>query len=262
MSLPIPGLRRIREEPEDESKPFLSHLEDLRRTLIRSVAALLIGMTLAIPLVKPVFGLVMHPVRVIEQELGKSVILGTMEVTGGFNLAMVVGLWTGLLISLPFILWFIGQFVFPGLHAHERRIVRRSIGFAGGLFAFGVFIGYRFCLPAAFKAMVWFNNWMGVDAQWRINSYLSFTMQLLVAFGLVFELPIVLLVLGRLGIVKSRMLREKRRHAIIILMAVAMILTPADVVSMMIMGVPLVVLYEICIWMIAAQELKRERAAK
>lgn len=259
---PWRGLRGLTRDdgPESESKPFLEHLEDLRDTLVKSFVALVIGMIVAIPLTKPVFKLLMAPVDKIVAAGKTSPILGTLEVTGGFNLAMLVALWTGLLISLPFILWFLGQFIFPGLHDHERRIVRRSIGFAGGLFAFGVYIGYRFCLPAAFTAMIWFNDWMGIPAQWRINSYLSFTLQLLAAFGLVFELPIVLLILGKLGIIKSDLLRSKRRHAIVILLAIAMILTPADVVSMLIMGVPLVVLYEICIWMIVVEE--RRRAAR
>jgi len=122
-------------------------------------------------------------------------------------------------------------------------------------------MGYFLTLPVALKVMIGLNAWMGVRPEWTVTSYVSFALQLLLAFGLVFELPILLLVLGRLGVVTSAQLREKRRHAIVGLFVVAMLLTPPDVFSQLVMAVPLVVLYEVCIWLIRATERTRSPPA-
>ncbi len=248
----------------DGSKPFLDHLEDLRQMILQIVAALALGMGAAFPLAPRVVAWLKAPYEAACRAAGAgdAGFLPTLKVLGGFNLAMSVTLWAGLLLSAPLILLAIGHFVFPGLTGRERSLVRRSIGFAGGLFAFGVWMGYRYCLPAALQIMLMVNRWMHIPSQWIIDDYIAFALQLLIAFGLIFELPIVMLILGRLGIIRSAHLRKYRRHAIVLLLVVAMVLTPPDVFSQLIMGAPLILLYELCIWMIYAWEKTDRRRGR
>jgi sec-independent protein translocase protein TatC len=169
--------------------------------------------------------------------------------------------WTGLLFSSPFLLLFIGAFIFPGLTQREKKAVIHASGFAVALFALGVWFGYHFTLPAALKMMFGMHTWLGIRAEWTITSYVTFALQLLIGFGLVFELPTILLALGKLGVVSSRQLRSVRRHAIVAILIVAAALTPPDVFSQMLMTLPLFGLYELCIWLIWMDERKKKRRA-
>lgn len=243
------------EEQDRSSKPFIEHLEDLRKTLIGSITSLVVGMAIAIPLAPKVMEWLKQP---LQKATGSAEpFLRSLDVAGGFNLAMRLIFWTGLLLSAPFILFFVGSFVFPGLTQKEKTAVKRSSLFAAVLFFCGVMLGYKMTLPVALEVMMGLHTWLGIRAEWVVNSYVSFSLQLLLAFGLVFELPVVLLILGHIGIVNSTQLREKRRVVIIILLIVAMLLTPPDIFTQLIMGIPLIVLYEACIWMIWAAEKRR-----
>jgi sec-independent protein translocase protein TatC len=249
------------EEHDGFAKPFLAHLEDLRRALLWSAVALVAGMAAAIRFAPAVL-------RILKAPLGKVVadpdsFLRTLEVTGGLSVAMQTVFWTGLLLSAPFILACVGWFVFPGLTLRERRAVLAGLLFAAFLFAGGVCMGYFLALPAALEVMLWFNAWLGLKVEFfRVTDYIGFTLKLLLAFGLTFEMPIVLLILGHLGIVNSAQLRHKRRHAIVVVLIVAMVITPTtDPFSQLLLAVPLIALYELCIWLIWAKERKaRERA--
>ena len=164
---------------------------------------------------------------------------------------MRVVLWTGLMLAFPGILYAAAQFVYPGLRPLERRSVTRALGVASILFIGGVTLGYFMVLPVAIQMMLRFNDWIRVGYDFVILAdYVSFMLKLLLAFGLAFELPVVVLALCSMGLVSSRGLREKRRHVIVGLMVVAMLLTPQDPLTMLMMGIPLCLLYEGCIWMI------------
>ncbi|MCX7819235.1 MAG: twin-arginine translocase subunit TatC [Kiritimatiellae bacterium] len=248
-------------DSEDVSKPFLEHLEDLRQTILRSIGALAIGMLVAAPLAPTILRWLKRPLFLVfskPEEVDQ--FLWTWDVTGAFALAMKIMFWAGLVFAAPFIVLFVAQFVFPGLTAKEKYVIRRSAGAAVGLFAAGVFLAYRFCLPVGLRAMWAMNRWLGVRPQWTITSYIAFTLQFLLAFGLVFELPIVLFILGRLGLISASTLRTYRRHVYVALFIVAAVLTPPDVFSQLLMGIPLVLLYEACIVLIAATEREREAA--
>ena len=244
------------DDPSAELKPFLEHLEDLRQTIIRCAAALVVGMCVAAPLIPRMLGILKAPLKQITNDPDH--FLQTMQVTAAFSSAMSMAFWGGVLISLPFHILFIGAFIVPALTRKEQRLIFGVSGFAAVLFVFGVWLGYRFTLPFALQAMFQVNEWLGSNAQWTLNSYVTFTLQLLIAFGLAFELPIVILIAGRLGLVSSKFLREYRRHAIIVILIIGAILTPPDVISQTIMSVPLYILYEVCIWVIWLWERKRK----
>lgn len=179
------------------------------------------------------------------------------NIAGGFNLMMTISFWSGLLVASPFIVYFIVGFVAPALTERERKAVRQTSVLALAAMAMGLWLGWNFGLPAALQALIWFNDWMDYETWWTINKYISFTTLMLAAFGVVFEIPVVILILGKLGIVSSAWLRKYRRHSIVIALVVAAIATPSpDAASQMLIAGPLVVLYELCIWIIYFHEKK------
>lgn len=246
-------------DPFEERKPFLEHLEDLRRVLIRSALAMLAGMVVALiytpqilaALKQPLHGLVENP----------DVFLRSIEVAGAFTATLRIAFWSGLVLAAPLLVLIIGAYLVPALTPAERRAISGVGVMSLVLFAVGVWMGYRFTLPFALRAMFGLHGWIGVAAEWTLTSYVTFATQLLIAFGLSFELPVVLLVLGRLGLISSATLRTYRRHAIVGILTLAMVLTPPDVFSQILMGVPLILLYEACIWVIWSWERAAHRQA-
>lgn len=237
-------------------KPFLKHLDDLRRALVWSATALLIGMVLACYFAPTFFKILKAPLKGVVPN--PDTFIRTLDVTGGMDVAVQTILWGGILFSAPVIVFSICWFVFPGLTHKERRTLLGGLLFAAVLFLSGVLMCYFMALGPALEIMLWFNSWMGIGIEYfTVTSYIGFVLKLLLSFGLTFELPMVILILGQLGIINSRQLREKRRHAIVIILILAAIITPTqDPFSQLILAVPLVALYEMCIWMIWAKERK------
>lgn len=231
---------------EGEVKPFLEHLEDLRRTLIRCLLTLGLAVLACLPLAPRLLAVLTVPLAKAGAEPAR--FLRSLEVVGAFSVTLRVAFWSGLLISTPLLLGFVAAFVFPGLTPREKDVVVKTAGFALGLFTLGVVLGYELVLPVALRLMFRWHEWLGVRAEWVVTAYVAFATQLLIGFGLAFELPVVVLALGRLGLVTSTWLREKRRHAIVAALVVGMLLTPPDVPSQLMMAVPLILLYEVCIW--------------
>ncbi len=239
---------------DETPKPFLQHLDDLRRALIWSAVAVVIGMAVACwfaPLIfkilkRPLMGVVANPDQFIR----------TLDVTGGVSVAMQTMLWGGLLLSAPVILFAICWFIFPGLTARERRALLGGMLFAALLFTSGVILCYFLALSPALAMMLWVNEWLGIRIEFfTVTSYISFVLKLMLSFGLTFELPVILLILGQLGLIHSRQLRSKRRYAIVIILILAAIITPTqDPFSQLILAVPLIALYELCIWLIWFRE--------
>jgi sec-independent protein translocase protein TatC len=240
------------DDPSPEQKPFLEHLEDFRGMIIRCGIAIALGMAASVPLIPTLLRILKAPLKQVVENPDFQ--LRSIGVVDGFTSVMQIAFWTGLVFSAPFVVLFIGAFILPALTKREQRLVYRSSGFAVALFVFGVWLGYTFTLPFALQAMYGLNTWIGVQPEWTLASYVSFTTQLLIAFGLAFELPMVLLALGRLGIVKSAQLRAGRRFAIVGILVLGAALTPPDIFSQLIMSVPLYLLYELCIWIIRAWE--------
>jgi sec-independent protein translocase protein TatC len=247
------------EENDGLVKPFLEHLEDLRRTILWCVAALTVGVGAAIPLAPHILALLKRPLSLVNRD--PEHFLRVLEVTGGLAIAMRIILWSGILLSAPFMVMFIGQFVFPGLHRHERRAVVGATLAGVALFAGGVIMGYTMALPAALRIMFTINDWMHVHAEYvLVTDYVSFTLKILVAFGLTFELPIVVLALGWIGLVDSAKLRAWRSYVVVGIFILAAILTPPDPFTQLIMAIPMTALYEMCVWILWFREKSRRAA--
>ena len=241
------------EESEVASKPFVEHLDDLRQTVIWCLGSVLVGMLIAWPLSPWILGVLKTPIEWAGRDPEEY--LRVLKVAGGLSVFFRILFWTGLLIGAPIVVLAIGRFVFPGLTPKEKRAVRNASGFAVLLFATGVCLCYFITLKVALIMMFRINAWMGLSSEFvELGNYVAFVLKLLLAFGLAFEMPVVLLALGGAGLVSSKQLREKRRHVIVGLLVLAMILTPPDPVTQMMMAVPLVCLYELCIWLIFAKE--------
>lgn len=236
------------------SKPFLEHLEDLRHTLMRCLGVFTVGLFIALPLAPFMLGILQYPLyRVVEDPAD---LLISTEVTGALSVILQIAFWGGLLFSAPFLLFFIGSFIFPGLRRRERVLIVRAGTLAVLLFIVGVGMGYFITLPVALELMFRLHDVIGTQMTPRITDYVAFTMHLLIAFGLAFEMPVIILVLGRFGILRHEQLRQKRRHVFVGLLILAMLLTPPDVITQLIMATPLFVLYEGCIWVLWSRERK------
>lgn len=170
------------------------------------------------------------------------------EPAAAIKMWLSVSFFGGLLLSLPALILIIGFFVMPGVRDVERRAMTRIALFSGGLFMLGIVMGYVVTLPLALDLMLRVGGRLGGESIWFYNKYISFALQLLLGFGVAFQLPVVILILGKMGLVNSRQLREKRRHVIVALLVVAMVLTPPDVLTQLLMAAPLILLYEFCIW--------------
>jgi sec-independent protein translocase protein TatC len=231
----------------DKELPFLEHLEEFRTMLIRCILALVVATAACIPLAKPLLAWMKAPLlKVAEQNNYEFQLITTSPVEGFLQVVKVVFA-TGILLSLPLMIYFIARFVIPGLKPKEQKMLVYG-GLAGAaLFAVGVAMCYIITLPVAVKIMFYFNNYLGTIANWKIDAYLGFVMHLLIGFGLAFELPLILLMLGRMGIVTVAQLCKYRRHVIVGILIIAMVLTPPDVITQLQMAIPLYLLYELCI---------------
>jgi sec-independent protein translocase protein TatC len=235
-----------REEAPLESKPFLEHLEDLRVLIIKSVIALGLGMVICFVLTKPILQLLMKPLRDIGQDPKN--FLRVLGVIDPFSIQIEIALCGGVILTLPFILYFTGQFVLPALTKKEKGYLLPVFAAGTVLFLVGVAFCYFVLLGQTLKFFLQYNEWLGFRSEWTIQNYIDFVVQMLVGFGLAFELPLVILILNFFGIVTHRMLREYRRHAIVcIVIAASCIMPTYDLISLLLLCTPMYVLYELCV---------------
>ncbi|HVU07627.1 MAG TPA: twin-arginine translocase subunit TatC [Verrucomicrobiae bacterium] len=185
--------------------------------------------------------------------------LVNLSPAGGFFVAFQVALYGGAVLASPFIFYFILTFVFPALKLRERKYVYRGLFFGGGLFLLGVSFCYFILMPLALAASQMYSNWLGFGAlQWRAEDYISFVCRFLLGMGLGFELPVVILTLVKIGVLSYSTLAKARRYMIVINLVLGAVLTTPEVITQLVMFVPLQLLYEITVW-IAWYWDRRER---
>lgn len=242
-------LSKLREKlnSEDREQPFLEHLEEFRTMLMRCLITVAICTAVCIPVARPLLNWLQAPLLDTAEAKGHSFELITTSPVEGFLQVVKVVFASGVLISLPLLIFFIAQFIVPGLKPKERKILITGGFFGALLFAGGVALCYFISLPVAVNIMFYFNDYLGTIANWKIEKYLGFVMHLLIGFGLAFEMPLILVLLGRLGLVTPKQLREHRRHVFLGILLLAMLLTPPDIITQLQMSIPLYLLYECCI---------------
>lgn len=181
---------------------------------------------------------------------------------GGFVVAFQVAIYGGIVLAAPLILYFVVSFVFPALRMKEKKYVYHGLLVGGGLFLTGLAFCYFVLMPVALAASKLYSDWLGLGAfQWRAEEYISFVCKFLLGMGLGFELPVVILTLVKIGVIDYRTLAKARRYMIVINLILGAVLTTPEVITQLIMFVPLQILYELSVliaWYWARQEKKRE----
>lgn len=227
----------------DERMPLTAHLEELRRKLIISGVSWLVAFLACYAYAEKLFSLIAGPVR---KALPEGTSLVFITATEPFFTYLKIAALAGLLVSLPVIFWQIWSFVAPGLYQNEKRYVIPFVFASTFCFAGGAFFGYSFVFPMAFKVLIEFGTGTGeLNAMLSMGSYLSLSSKLLLAFGLVFELPVVIFFLARMGIVDHKMLARNRKFALLAAFVIGAILTPPDVFSQTALALPFIFLYEV-----------------
>jgi sec-independent protein translocase protein TatC len=186
--------------------------------------------------------------------------LVNLSPAGGFFVAFQVAMYGGLVLASPFVFYYIAQFVFPALKMREKKYVYRGLAFGVGLFAVGVSFCYFILMPLALAASQLYSQWLGFGAfQWRAEDYISFVCKFMLGMGLGFELPVIILTLVKLGVLNYRILSKGRRYMIVINLILGALLTTPEVLTQVLMAIPLQLLYEVTVWIAWYWERKANR---
>jgi sec-independent protein translocase protein TatC len=227
-------------ETVDESRmSFMEHLGELRTRIMRSLLALLVGLGIALPFSQQIMDYLAKPARDTNHNLV------FLSLTEAFWVQMKIGLIIGLFIASPAVLWQIWRFISPGLHAHEKKYAAPFVVVGTLLFLGGGAFSLKVVTPFAIQFLLSYER-PGLQAMISIGSYVDFLLKFTLAFGAVFELPLIITILARLGIVSPAMLAKNRKYAILGAFIAGAVLTPTpDMFNQTLMAGPLILLYEV-----------------
>lgn len=227
---------------ESQQETFISHLIELRERLVKAVAGVLVVFVSLVYWAPDIFNLFARPLIESLPKGGKMIVT---DVTGSFFVPMKVTLLVAFLVALPWVLYQIWQFVAPGLYQHEKRLIMPLVTSSYVLFLCGVAFAYFLVFPTVFHFMAHYNAPLGAEMSTDIDKYLGFAMTTFLAFGITFEVPVVVIVLVRFGVVELQKLKEIRPYVIVGAFIIAAIVTPPDVLSQLLLAIPLIALYEL-----------------
>ncbi|MCD6304726.1 MAG: twin-arginine translocase subunit TatC [Deltaproteobacteria bacterium] len=240
---------------DDEKQPFLSHLEELRRRLAACAIAVGVGFAVSYAFSERLFEVLIMPLKAVMPEGDRLIFTNLPEM---FFTYLKVAFLSGILMMAPFIFYQLWMFVAPGLYRHEKKYVIPFVITSTFLFVGGALFGYFIVFPFGFKFFIGFSNEY-VKALPSVKEYFSFAIKLLFAFGMAFELPVVIFFLTKMGLVTPDVLRRKRKYAILLIFVAGAILTPPDVITQCMMAGPLILLYEMGILVsVIARKRKEE----
>lgn len=257
---------------EDTSAPLIEHLAELRQRLIYSVSAFIVGMVICFTVWNPIFNFLTHPLCSAMAERGHTDCgLILIKLQEGFFVAISISLVGGLVLSFPFIAYQMWRFVAPGLYKSERGAFLPFLIASPFMFFLGASFAYFVVTPMAFDFFLGFqqvgsvltegdvdNATAGIAFQGSAQEYLSLTIKFIVAFGLCFQLPVLLTLMGKAGLVSAEGLANVRKYAVVGILILAAIVTPPDVVTQVILFVVVYGLYELSIFLVRRVETKRE----
>lgn len=273
------ALDQYKEEEEEEGMSFLDHLEALRWHLLRSVSAVLILTVIAFLAKSVVFGvIILGPSKVdfityrlfcdLGNYLGVAALcieelpftLQSREMTSQFSMHMTSSLVVGFIVAFPYLFWEVWRFISPGLYDKEKNAARGAVFFVSFLFFMGAAFGYFILAPMSINFLSNYQLDPTIINEFDISSYISTLTMLVLASAIMFQLPVVVYFLSKSGLVTAAMLRSYRRHAIVIILVLSAVITPPDVISQILIAMPILVLYEAGIQI--AKRLEKEKAEK
>ena len=244
---------------DDGKQPFMSHLEELRKRLIRSFIAIGVAFCGAFHFAEDLFKILMRP---LTKELPEGQTLIFTGLTEMFFTYLKTALVAGILVASPVIFYQAWKFIAPGLYQNEKKYVIPFVVSSSILFSGGALFGYFIVFPYGFQFFLGFETEI-IRAMPSVKEYFSLASKLLLAFGLVFELPVLMFFMSKMGIVTVPFLKKSRKYAILLSFVAAAILTPPDPTTQCMMAVPLIVLYELGIFVARfARPAKKEEDEK
>jgi sec-independent protein translocase protein TatC len=258
---------------DDSSAPLMEHLKELRTRILYAFGAYVVCFILGYVIWQPIFSFLTQPMCHVLAERGQHCQLILVKMQEGFFVAIRIALWGGFAMAFPIIAYQLWRFVAPGLYRSEKNAFLPFLIASPVMFLIGASFAYYIILPFAFSFFLGFAESFteaaaqggtlsappaGVVFQGSMEAYLSLTMTFVMAFGLCFQLPVLLTLMGRAGIITSSGLKATRKYAIVVILTVAAIVTPPDVMSQVILFSAIYPLYEISIFLIARFERQRE----
>ena len=247
---------------------FVSHLAELRQRLIHSFIFLIIFFVICYFFSEYIYGFLVDPFAqaVRDDNSNRRLIFTALQET--FLTYLKVSFFTAFFVTCPYILMQIWKFVAPGLYKHEKKAIMPYLILTPILFFLGGMLVYYLIMPLAIKFFLSFESTgastnLPIQLEAKVNEYLSLVMKLIFAFGISFQLPVVLSLLARIGVVDSDFLRTRRKYVVVIIFAAAAILTPPDPITQIGLAIPLLILYELSIFsvnLIEKKKLEQEEA--
>ena len=261
----------IEDEIDDSAAPLIEHLAELRMRLIRSALAFIVGMVISFAFWNPVFNFLTHPLCNAMAERGQSDCgLILIKLQEGFFVAVSISLLGGLVLSFPVISYQLWRFVAPGLYRSEKNAFLPFLLASPIMFFLGAAFAFFVVTPMAFNFFLGFqqpgtvlgdgqsgNAIAGIAFQGSAQEYLRLTIKFIVAFGLCFQLPVLLTLMGKAGLVSAEGLISVRKYAVVGILTLAAIVTPPDVITQVILFSVVYGLYEISIWLVRRVERQR-----
>lgn len=266
------------DEVDASAAPLIEHLKELRNRILISVAVLGVACLVGYLLWVPIFHVLSIPMCNAMADYGQKCQFVLIKLQEGFFVAVKIAVWAGFAMAFPVIAFQLWRFVAPGLYRNEKNAFLPFLIASPAMFIAGAAFAYYMILPGAFHFFLSYQGDFskamnpgaepvapsitsaaaGVLYQGSVESFLSLTMQFIMAFGLCFQLPVLLTLMGKAGMISSSGLRATRKYAVVAILSVAAVATPPDVMSQLIMFFAIYPLYEVSIWMIAGFEKKRE----
>ncbi|RLL71824.1 twin-arginine translocase subunit TatC [Paenirhodobacter hankyongi] len=258
------------DEIDDSAAPLIEHLAELRTRILYSLLAFVAAMVVCYTFWQPVFNFLTQPICVALADRGQQCGLYLIKLQEGFFVAINISFFGGFVLSFPVIAYQLWRFVAPGLYKSEKRAFLPFLFASPVMFAIGAGFAYFFILPMAFSFFLGFqqgpmtpegeatNHLAAIGFQGSVQEYLSLTMKFIIAFGICFQLPVLLTLMGKAGLVSSAGLASVRKYAIVVILIVCAIATPPDVISQSMLFSAIYPLYEVSIFLVRRMERKRE----